>query len=274
MNPKEIEDPVLRQQYEKAWEENAERARLANEKRTLESLERGFRFPAKCYLVEAYGKPSFDTEELENVLAASSLDEKFVREVVGEVKKRVAHRIEPDEKMASKPPTMQFIEIPPPGTEVYHSDLRLRRKVTFDLKAPHVEDLLAAPREGTGVRLTRAENVQNEYPARGGLFVSGVPAWKIMDQIGGFEQVQGRWIADRDGYRLIRNGKPVLIPEPPKDWTVQAPTVWIPLPPNPWPWRQRAARVMALPLAITVAGTVAFLLLRASDWRLESIDDS
>jgi hypothetical protein len=81
------------------------------------------------------------------------------------------------------------------------------------LKAPHVDDVLRELRNVTGVSLSRADDVQNQYSAFGSLSLRNVPAWQVMDNLAASKRVEGRWETDGSGYRLVPNGKPVSITE-------------------------------------------------------------
>jgi hypothetical protein len=111
-------------------------------------------------------------------------------------------------KVVSKEPN-------PPGTAPHHADLRLRKPLALDLKQPKVEDYLQKLRDGTGVSLTCAENIQNKARVRGSVSFVGNPAWKIMDDLAAYERVQGHWEKDGDDYRLVGNPNPIPIAEKP-----------------------------------------------------------
>jgi hypothetical protein len=108
---------------------------------------------------------------------------------------------------------MVITEPEPPGTGPHHADPRLRKTVTFDLAAPKVEEVLEKLRQAIGVGLSRSSGIQNTYPATGSVSVNEVPAWQVMDDLAAYQQIEGRWEADGTGYRLVRNGNPVVIPE-------------------------------------------------------------
>jgi hypothetical protein len=247
----QIDDPVLRKHREDVRKQSSENIRLSRQRSELDYLERNLVFAVRFYTVSPYSRPPFDSEELEKTLAGSGLDKKLQADLVGEVKKKEAAWIAHEKTLHEDPPTMRFIEIPPPGTAVYHSDLRFRKLVSFQVSLPLVEDILGKLREGTGVSLTRANDIQNEYPAAGSLFYMGIPAWKVMDRVAESKYVQGRWEKDGDGYRLVRNGNPVAPPE--INEFAQAP---------PSPGWQGAARVVAVVVTVTIIGVLCFLMIR------------
>jgi hypothetical protein len=213
--PSAIKDPVLRKKYEDAIERNARNIEAYQKKRDLADFEKNFADPAKRYLIDAYSKPPFQTGELEKSLAASGLDKETCAAILKEVNKRVAEQVALA-PAANTPPRMVVTEPAPPGTAPHHADPRLRAKLSLDLKAPSVDDVLQELRKGTGVALTRADGIQNQHPAVGSISVRGVPAWQVMDDLAASKRVEGRWESEGSegaGYRLVPNGNPVTIPE-------------------------------------------------------------
>jgi hypothetical protein len=213
VSPKEIKDPVLRKQYEEAIPRNAEQARINRRKIDLKNLDALFTPSAKRYIIGAYTKSPYQTDELEKMLGKSGLDADTQAEILNEVKKQVEARKEREAK-EPPPPHMQFTEpFVPPGAPTYHADPRLRIKVSFDLKAPLVDDVLHELRQATKVSLARADDIQNQYPSHASLSYRNVPAWQVMDSLAKSKRVEGRWEKDGDSYRLVHNGNPVDIPE-------------------------------------------------------------
>lgn len=211
--PSAIKDPKLRKQYEDAIEVNTRNANEHEKKRDLTDFEKFFTTAAKRQLVEAYCKPPFRTADLEKVLEGSGVDTDFRVAVLAEVTKRVAERAKQDAKMPSSPPSMVITEPAPPGTSAHHGDPRLRKKVTFNMPSPKVEDVLQRLSQETGVNLVRADDIQNKYASTGSISVTGVPAWRVMDDLAASKRVEGVWQQDGDGYRLASNGNAVDIPE-------------------------------------------------------------
>lgn len=211
--PSAIKDPVLRKRYEDAIETNTRNIKAYRKKHDLADFEKRFTDNAKQQLTSSYNKPPFATAELEKLLTESRFEARTRAEVVGEVKKRMAARMERESRQPP-PPRMQITEpAPPSDAPTYHADPRLRVKVSFDLKAPLVEDVLHELRQATKVNLSRADDIQNQYAAHGSLSFRSVPAWQVMDTLAKSKRVEGRWEKDGDGYRLVGNGNPVVIPE-------------------------------------------------------------
>lgn len=208
-----MKDPALRKEYEDARAENSRRAEISQKKSNLKNLDSRFTASAKRYIVNTYSNPPFANEELEKLLTESGLDANTRAEIVNEVKKRQSTRKEQEAKQPP-PPHMQFIEnFTPPGAPTYHADPRLRVKVSFDLKSPLVEDVLHELRQAIKVNLTRADDIQNQYPAYNSLSYRNTPAWEVMDSLAKSQRVEGSWEKEGDGYRLVRNGNPLSIPE-------------------------------------------------------------
>jgi hypothetical protein len=211
--PKEIKDPVLRKQYEEAIARNSERATVNRMQSDLAYMDETFSNSAKRYLTTAYSEPPYQTEELANSLEVYGIDTIYRNDILADVRKRVAERIEQEANNPDVPAQMVITEVEPPGTSVHHPDRRLRKPVTFNMTAPHIEDVLRKLQEETGVNLTRDDDIQNKYPAKGSVSFTGVPAWTVMDFMAGSKRVEGRWEKDGDGYRLVPNGNPLDIPE-------------------------------------------------------------
>ncbi len=130
-----------------------------------------------------------------------------------EAKKRIELRIAHEAKTPKTPIQIQITELEPPKDSLYYTDLRLRKPISWQMSAPMVEDVLAMLTEKTGVALSRDPDIQNDYPATGSTFMLGVPAWMAMEDLAKFPQIEGRWEKDGTGYRLVRNGNPLVIPE-------------------------------------------------------------
>lgn len=211
--PSAVKDPVLRKRFEDAIEKNTRNWEAYREKSDLAEFEKHFASGAKRQLIEAYSKPPFQTDELEKSLEEAGLDKDVRSAILDEVKKRVAARTEQQAKLPNTAPRMQITEPAPPGTATHHADPRLRVKVSFDLKAPRVDEVLDELRKVTGVELSRADDIQNQYPAVGSFSYRNVPAWHVMDDLARSKRVEGRWETEGSGYRLIRNGNPVVISE-------------------------------------------------------------
>jgi hypothetical protein len=214
MDPADIKDPIIRKQYEDAIAKNLEKGRVYRQKRALENTEDAFIKPATRYIINAYSAPPFKTEELEQILEESAVEKDVRVAIVTEVKKREAAWNEREAKMPSGPPKMMIKPGPdPPGPGPHHADLRLRKRVSFNIPSPKVEEILEKLRQQTGVKLTRADNIQNKYWATGSAGPHEVPAWEMMDILAAYPRVQGHWEKDGDGYRLVGKGDPVVLPE-------------------------------------------------------------
>jgi hypothetical protein len=100
----------------------------------------------------------------------------------------------------------------PPGPGPHHADPRLRQRISITLAKPKVDAALAKLADITKVRFSFADDIQNVRPATNGIFVNGVPAWQVMDILARAEQVDGHWVKDDDGYRLVPNGAEVPLP--------------------------------------------------------------
>ena len=222
MPPEEIKDPVIRKEYEEAIAKNNEIDRLLYEKREIERLEQGFLQAAPRTIKELYHRPPFNSQELENNLDEFQIDPKFKKLIIDDVRKENNEYIRFDDKIKA----MQGVSVQkgplPSGSAVYHSDPRLRLLIFFSKASPKVDDYLATLRDGTGVALGRAENIQNVYPVRGSAAFNGIPAWQIMDLLASYKQVEGRWEKEGDGYRLVSNGKKTEIPEVKREQEKQA----------------------------------------------------
>jgi hypothetical protein len=134
-------------------------------------------------------------------------------EIITAVRKRVAEQIAHEAKHPNTPPQMPITPPPdPPGPGAHHADLRLRKRVTFGLSKPKVEDFLKKLSEHTSVGLARADAVPNEHPIVPNMSYNGVPAWEIMDYVAASKHVDGHWEKDGDGYRLLSNGAKVPLP--------------------------------------------------------------
>ncbi|HEY7154340.1 MAG TPA: hypothetical protein VH575_10320 [Gemmataceae bacterium] len=210
--PSAIKDPVLRKRYEDAIEKNTRNINAYQKKRDFADFEKRFASNATRYVINAYSKPPFQTEELEKTLEGSALDANVRAEIVAETKKRIAARMEREAKQPP-PPTMKITEPElPPDAPTHHADPRLRVKVSFDLASPRVDDVLHELRAATKVDLSRADDIQNRYPSHGSLSFRKVPAWQVMDMLAKSKWVEGRWEKEGTGYRLVPNGNPVNVP--------------------------------------------------------------
>jgi phenylpyruvate tautomerase PptA (4-oxalocrotonate tautomerase family) len=168
---------------------------------------------AKHYIVEAYCKPPFATEELDAILQRYGVDKSTREGIVAETRRGVAARIERDAQLAKLSPKAGFLDTTP--TTGLGADPRLRAKVKANFAAPLAEEVLDVLRKATGVTLTRADDIQNKHYVAGSYSFNDNPAWQVMEMLAASKYVQGKWEADGDGYRLVRNGKPVAEPSPP-----------------------------------------------------------
>ena len=89
----------------------------------------------------------------------------------------------------------------------------LQVKVTGDFKRPKVGEVLEKLRASTGLDLTLDNDINQKYPALGSLSCRNTPAWVVMEELAKSKRIEGRWEKDGSGYRLVRNGNPVVIPE-------------------------------------------------------------
>jgi len=212
IDPSEIKDPVLRKEYEDAIARNTERGAANRRKYDLDHLEPLFTGAAKRYLIDAYSKPPFQTDELAKSLQEYGIPQGDRDAILAEVKKREAAYAE-REAHAPPAPHPELTQPAPPGDTPVHTDPRLRVPLSFDLASPSVDDLLRELHKATGVDFTHADGIQNKRPAFGSLSLRGVPAWQVMDDVAASKRVEGRWEVDGAGYRLVPNGNPVVIPE-------------------------------------------------------------
>ena len=76
MSPEHIKDPVRRAEYEVAIKKNRQRAEGQIQQRRLRTWLQRFPKRAESYIIEAYSRPPFNLEELQQYLDQYLADEK------------------------------------------------------------------------------------------------------------------------------------------------------------------------------------------------------
>ncbi len=122
-------------------------------------------------------------------------------------------------------------------------------KLTVDFKAPKAQDIIERLRIATKTDLTLADDINQKYPALGSLSCRNVPAWVIMEDLAKSKRIEGCWEKDGNGYRLVRNGNPVLLAEEAKERAEQ----------------EKAAQSSAL-LVSLIAGAALLVALSLAYW--------
>ncbi len=219
MPPELIKDPVLRKEYQDAIAKNKARIDAHNKKIYLERLEESFVRPARRYISQAYCRQPYRLEELEKNLEEFGIAKEDRVALMTELSKCMGAKTEQASKTSKTIAKMQIKELEPAATSPYYADVRVRKKLSFNLPSPKVEDILQKLRLATGVDLVRADDIQNKYWATGSVSYVGVPAWQIMDNLAAYKRVEGRWEKEGTGYRLVRNGNPVVLREELKNAT-------------------------------------------------------
>lgn len=85
MSPKNISNPVLRAQYEKAVKENSERLKQANLRRQALNTEISWLPAVEKYLIAAYTKPPFALDELKNLMDQAEMPSENKNRILGAV---------------------------------------------------------------------------------------------------------------------------------------------------------------------------------------------
>lgn len=88
-DPRYIRDPKLRAEYEAAIEKNRQKAQKNSEQRRLRDWLKWFRPKVEKYIVRAYSKPPFNSEELKQYLKDYIADEKTKARIVNTVTKNM-----------------------------------------------------------------------------------------------------------------------------------------------------------------------------------------
>jgi hypothetical protein len=93
-SPEHIKDPKLRADYEAAIEKNKQKAERYLEQSRLRKWLKRFPKNAEEYMVDAYSKPPFNLEELQQYLKKYAIEEKTRARILDAVKKNMDTRIQ------------------------------------------------------------------------------------------------------------------------------------------------------------------------------------
>jgi len=218
--PSAIKDPVLRKQYELAIEKNTRIANAFQKKQYLTDQEKLFAGSAKRYLVEAFCKPPFRTDDLDTVLEKYGLDQKIRQTMVDEVRRRSEERITRDAKIAKAitasiaPKAPERFAVPAPGAYVdakfLSTDPKLLTPISIKLTRPKLGDLLDLLSSKTGYEITAGGDITRDRLAYWSIHHHNVPAWLVMDQVNEAVTEKGRWVKKEKGYQMVGESKPPL----------------------------------------------------------------
>jgi hypothetical protein len=98
--------------------------------------------------------------------------------------------------------------LPRPDLQTLEDDVRLKKLMSFELKNPLADQVLAALHEATDVSLVRDPDLRVNDPVFGTLACVNKSAYEVMQQLALSKNVNGRWEKKNDGYRLT--GRPML----------------------------------------------------------------
>jgi hypothetical protein len=117
-------------------------------------------------------------------------------------------------------------------------DPLLKKPIIKNWKQPKVEEILETLVESTGLEITVHQSVPRDRIAFGSFSVHNVPAWKVMEQFANAVTVNGSWIKEENGYRLVGARKPL-----PRSLVKNSPAKLpcAPNPPGPLPVTSKAS---------------------------------
>ena len=219
--PEMIRDPILRKQYEDAIAKNNERARAHLLKRDIANLETAFVGSAKRYVMNAYVKPPFDSEEMERTLDQYGVDKETRTAMVSEVQRRIAEKGrtgredgEGDRRQQrAESSCAPFVELAIGSSvdeKTLSADPKFRAPISMNMTKPTVGDILDVLKTNTGLEITVAAEIPRERLAYWGISYLNVPAWQVMRGLDKAVTEDGCWIKQEKGYELIGRQKPPL----------------------------------------------------------------
>ena len=104
--------------------------------------------------------------------------------------------------------------------EMLEADLRLGKRISMDLKAPTIRQVLRRIEGATGVPLRVGPGINPETARFGVLKALNAQAWEVLLEVGTVEGAEGEWRRDGDGYVLVATNTATVVAKTLQFWLI------------------------------------------------------